>query len=538
MKKLIVLFLVAYQLVVKLYAQSVFYPTTGAFTRDKDEWYMDAVPLNDKELVLMGATSNKQFQFQELFLQKINLAGNVTLEMKLPLPSDSIYTFCNLFYRNGLLEAYGFAGKLKEAGNKTQYHKVVFKYVFDTSFNLLAKNTITLPIGLDFSIPYGRFKQNSQGNIYGGLQVLMEFNQVPDNPFGHFYFSLDSMSNAFAHYSFDTVQYYRNDLVGFEIQQTSASNYLSVKGVQNKDADIIEHHFGSFTSDFTKTPKYYSYSDTFMVHYSLSSPFGSLMESKDSTAFFMAGTGACYNDNYVMYKSFFLAELKIDSTLEFFPKDTIIRPRKFRLFNQSNYNFGIQISQIPSYFQCLDRNKKGEYVFAGMLNHKMEEYTLPGELVADTLIFTLINEDLTLKKQVSFFNNEQITLHKVMFLPDGSIIAFGFTRDYVKNPDNSTRDLFAIKLSSEGEPLTGIQVKNPLERKLLVYPNPTLNTLHVSCPFQPKYYQIMNVLGEKIAEGNPSSPNFMLDMSAYANGTFLLKVVGEHGEFGLEKVLH
>lgn len=48
----------------------------------------------------------------------------------------------------------------------------------------------------------------------------------------------------------------------------------------------------------------------------------------------------------------------------------------------------------------------------------------------------------------------------------------------------------------------------------------------------------MNVLGEKIAEGNPQPPHFMLDMSAYATGTYLLKVVGEHGEFGLEKVLH
>lgn len=533
MKKKISLLVFVFCALGILKGQTVFYPISQAYTSDKDEWYVDAVTLNDKELVLLGANITEGQKLQELVLQKINLGGVVSLERKLPLSSDSVYRFCNLFYRNGQLEVFGYAGKLRTDINGRQYHNVMYRYVFDLGLNFLYKEAISLPITIDYIITQARFKINREGNVYGGMQLFMEPSQVPLNPYGNFYFVLDS-SNNLKQYSIDSIQGWIYDLMGSEIHQISPSNYMSVIGTNI--SSLNEHHrYRKYDLDFRRYDQDGLANDLFNGFYDAFGPSINILELKDTSSFITAGLAA--NIDWLSY-TFFISQSKIDSSVEFFPDLKVIRTSKVCYFTQRMLSNSMSNTQVPAYFQCIDRNTQGEFVFGGMVNHRMDERTMANDLVADTLCFAVINADLTLKIQTNFFNNEQITLHKVMYMPDGNMMAIGFTRDYIKNPTNISRNYFALKLNSKGEPVTGLRQEQEQEIGITVFPNPALNTVQVSCPFVPKEFVLMNALGQTITKDNPSASNFSIDLSLYPSGAYLLQVFNQKGEFVVIKVLH
>ena len=535
MKRKLSLLVFAFCIFGMLKGQTVFYPSSQAYTSDKDEWYIDAVALNNKELVLLGANITEGQKLQELVLQKINLAGVVSLERKLPLSADSVYRFCNLFYRNGQLEVFGYAGKLRADINSRQYHNVLNRYVFDVALNFLYKETIPLPITIDYTIVQARLKINKEGNVYGGMQLYMEPSQVPLNPYGNFYFVLDSSHNL-KHYLIDSIQYEINDLLGAEIQQISYSNYFNIKGVNYRDAFKSYFFTEKFDLSFGRIPQFLLLPD--LLKYSLAGPYGNLLNSEDTSTFFMAGTGAKFDPAQPFYHTFFLSQFKVDSMLIPGTKINVLRTRKVLYFAQRMLSNSMSNTQVPAYFQCIDRNTQGEYVFGGMVNHRMDERTMANDLVADTLCFAVVNADLTLKLQTNFFNNEQITLHKVMYMPDGNMMAIGFTRDYVKNPSNITRNYFALKLNNNGDPVTGLAGYNIPGEKVSIYPNPALTSVNITCEFIPKEYLLLNSLGQVIKKDKPSQNAFSIDLSMLESGSYFLQIFNQEGAFTVSKLVH
>lgn len=536
-KKLILLILVSGFLGLT-FGQSIFYPHGAKYTSDKDEWFIDAATLNNNELVLLGANINDAQKLQELILQKINLGGEVSLERKLPLSPDSIYRFCNIFHRNGQLEVFGFAGKLREIINSRQYHNVLCRYVFDMGLNFLYKETIVIPIGIDYTIMYARFKINKEGNIYGGSQLFMEPSQVPINPLGNFYFVLNR-DNLINSYSLDSSQRpFFSDLVGFEIHQISPVKYIGAQGVREREGLFLHHNYNRYSANLERTAQFEVFPDLFSSYYSLAGPYFNLLHLPDTESFILAGTGGLFDSASPFLNTFFVSQSKIDSTVEFVPNLKVIRTSKVCYFAQRGLKNNMSNTQVPAYFQCIDRNTEGEYVFGGMLNHRMDEYTLSNDLVADTLCFAVINENLTLKLQKTFFNNEQITLHKIMYLPDGSIMAIGFARDYIKNPSNITRDYFALKLNSNGDPVTGFSSYNLPEKKVSIYPNPALTSVNITCEFIPKEYLLLNSLGKVIKKDKPSYNSFSIDLSTLESGTYFLQIFNQNGSSTISKLVH
>jgi hypothetical protein len=123
-------------------------------------------------------------------------------------------------------------------------------------------------------------------------------------------------------------------------------------------------------------------------------------------------------------------------------------------------------------------------------------------------------------------------------MPDGNMMAIGFTRDYVKNPNNVSRNYFALKLNSKGEPVTGLSGEQEQEMGFTIFPNPALNTVQVSCPFEPKEYVLINALGQTLIKETPQTNNFSIDLSKYPSGTYLLQVFNQNGELVTRKIMH
>jgi hypothetical protein len=125
-----------------------------------------------------------------------------------------------------------------------------------------------------------------------------------------------------------------------------------------------------------------------------------------------------------------------------------------------------------------------------------------------------------------------------MYMPDGNMMAIGFTRDYVKNPSNITRNYFALKLNSNGDPVTGLAGYNIPGEKVSIYPNPALTSVNITCEFIPKEYLLLNSLGQVIKKDKPSQNAFSIDLSMLESGSYFLQIFNQEGAFTVSKLVH
>lgn len=86
------------------------------------------------------------------------------------------------------------------------------------------------------------------------------------------------------------------------------------------------------------------------------------------------------------------------------------------------------------------------------------------------------------------------------------------------NPSMTGRVTVANKLSTEDKFL----------KNLNFYPNPVKNYLNISSHFKINSYQIYNVLGSLVAEGNVFGKTTTIDMTQFNSGLYFVKVVSNN----------
>lgn len=100
------------------------------------------------------------------------------------------------------------------------------------------------------------------------------------------------------------------------------------------------------------------------------------------------------------------------------------------------------------------------------------------------------------------------------FSNDGDVSGHHGSTDY--------SDYWVVKLNNSGG--TGIVENDVLFR---LYPNPATNILTIETASGKGIYQLSDLSGKLILNGNANTQKFILDLSAYENGVYMLTLIGE-----------
>jgi hypothetical protein len=129
-----------------------------------------------------------------------------------------------------------------------------------------------------------------------------------------------------------------------------------------------------------------------------------------------------------------------------------------------------------------------------------------------------------------YSNNTYLTLHQVLATRDGGCVLNGVSYDKVKATENE-RDIYIIKVDSEGNAPTSIKEISKATTEIKVFPNPFTAAIHFEFKdYREGQIEIFDFSGAKVYNGKISGNTAIIDGVGFTKGFYLYRVSFANGE--------
>ncbi len=184
---------------------------------------------------------------------------------------------------------------------------------------------------------------------------------------------------------------------------------------------------------------------------------------------------------------------------------------------------------FPAYWGALDYKNK-DTIFIGSSKNLMWGNIYFGQIPS---WFRLVQTDSMLNIRWERFYGEDVNynMSKLIATNDGGCIMAGTRFDYINHPNLHKRDIFILKVNSEGLLTSSNGKPSPLVHNAIVYPNPGKNTIRVRVAVQYKYslFRLFNINGKVVITQNITGNSAIINTDFLPSGTYIYKITGKNG---------
>ena len=197
-----------------------------------------------------------------------------------------------------------------------------------------------------------------------------------------------------------------------------------------------------------------------------------------------------------------------------------------RLFNYVNAK---DTTDFPAFYGALDYVNKDTIFIGGMKNLQWGNIYF-GQIPS---WFRLVQTDSMLKIRWEHFygGDACYNLVKIVATSDGGCIMAGTRFDYVNHPNLLKRDIYILKVNSEGLLTTTGGKPLPLVHNAIVYPNPGNGQLRVRVAVQYKQslFRLFDINGKEVLQQRIEGKTALFNTAFLPKGTYVYKITGDKG---------
>ncbi len=285
----------------------------------------------------------------------------------------------------------------------------------------------------------------------------------------------------------------------------SIANGQDLKVLPNGNYWCLLHGFNGYT------PKYYFFDSAFnvlsekMVPHDLSDPFGVKWDS-DST-FYITGEWNGGPDDDVA----FMHQLYYDPD----------NPDK----NLFNWWGTLDTMDLPAYYGGLDFNNKDSIFMGGTTNWVALFANVPSW-------FYIYQTDsmLNIRWERFYGGDAYYAMDRLIATSDGGCIAVGYKYDYL-HTNAYQRDIYVIKLNSEGLLVGNEEHPSIKMQEALVFPNPGTNEIRVrvAAQYSESLFRLFDMNGKEVLEQKISGRFATVNSTFLKPGTYIYRITSSDG---------
>ena len=206
---------------------------------------------------------------------------------------------------------------------------------------------------------------------------------------------------------------------------------------------------------------------------------------------------------------------------QFHPFDT--------LNNIFNYTGTVDTNEMPAYKNSISYKCK-DTIFIGYTKN-IDIYNAYYSSKHSFFALTQTDSMLNIRWERFYGGDAYYNMTKLIATNDGGCIMAGTRFDYKAHPNLKKRDIYIIKVNSEGLFTSADGKHAGMAHDAIVYPNPGSDRLRVTVAFQHKrsVFRLYDMSGKLVAEKRISGRNAEIDTRFLIKGTYVYTITNNKG---------
>jgi len=194
-----------------------------------------------------------------------------------------------------------------------------------------------------------------------------------------------------------------------------------------------------------------------------------------------------------------------------------------------NYWAAIDTNDYPSFWGALDYKNKDSIFIGGTKNINI--YNL--KFASQPSWYVLLQTDslLNIRWERFYGGDAYYNMTKLIATSDGGCLMAGTRFDYKAHPNIHERDIYIIKVNSEGLITSANGKPAPIVHDAIVYPNPGSNYLKVRIAVQHKQsvFKLFDMNGRLVLTKNIEGKTAQINTTLLKTGTYVYTITNNNG---------